>query len=201
MLVSIQMSTAAKTRTASTRRGRVGLFDRFLSVMGVTILRMTGSCQTWRAHNGRVDYPAECSTFLVRHAWLSLRWAVAEDLVRHDLSVAQFASLLMLSQKPGMTVADVARAVSTARQSANEMLSGLERAGLVERRPHPSDRRAQQVFLTDAGRARLDEAMPTVRAVEAKLSEGFTADQLAVVHAWLKRMTEATGGAEDFSTL
>lgn len=153
------------------------------------------------AHNGRVDQAAECSTFLVRHAWLSLRWAVAEELVRHELSVAQFASLLMLNQKPGLTVADVARAVSTARQSANEMLAGLERAGMVERRPHPSDRRSQQVFLTDAGRARLAEALPTVQAVEARLSAGFSTEEMAVVNAWLKRMTEANGGAEDFSTL
>jgi DNA-binding MarR family transcriptional regulator len=133
-----------------------------------------------------------CSTFLVRHAWLSLRGVVAEALVQHDLSVAQFASLMLLEQTPGMSVADVARKVSTARQSANEMLTGLERAGLVERRPHPTDRRSQQIFLTAAGQARLDEAIPAVLAVEARLSEGFTATELAVVKAWLDRMTAAT---------
>jgi len=133
-----------------------------------------------------------CSTFLVRHAWLSLRGVVAEALVQHDLSVAQFASLMLLEETPGMSVADVARKVSTARQSANEMLTGLERAGLVERRPHPTDRRSQQIFLTAAGQARLDEAVPAVLGVEARLSEGFTAAELAVVKAWLTRMTAAT---------
>ncbi|GAA2615945.1 MarR family transcriptional regulator [Dactylosporangium fulvum] len=135
----------------------------------------------------------DCSTFLVRHAWLSLRGVVAEALVRHDLSVAQFASLMMLEASPGMSVADVARKVSTARQSANEMLGGLERAGLVERRPHPSDRRAQQIFLTEAGRSRLAAAMPTVKEVEARLSAGFTTDELAVINAWLTRMAAASG--------
>jgi DNA-binding MarR family transcriptional regulator len=153
------------------------------------------------AHNGPVNYPAVCSTFLVRHAWLSMRGLVAEDLVRHHLSVAQFASLLMLEQSPGLTVADVARKVSTARQSANEMLTGLEQAGLVERRPHPSDRRSQQVFLTDAGRARLAEAVPTVREAEARLSAGFTPEELAVVNAWLTRMTEAATDGEEIPTL
>ncbi len=145
---------------------------------------------------------AACSTFLVRHAWLSLRGVVAEALIRHDLSVAQFASLLMLDESPGMSVADVARKVSTARQSANEMLAGLERAGLVERRPHPTDRRSQQIFLTDAGRARLAEALPTVQAVEARLAAGFSAEEIAVVNAWLHRMTAAeVGGAEEIPTL
>src|SRR4029453_13180197 len=95
--------------------------------------------------------PSAGSTFLVRHAWLTLRGVVAEALIEHELSVAQFASLLLLDESPGMSVADVARKVSTARQSANEMLTGLEKAGLVERKPHPSDRRSQQIFLTDAG--------------------------------------------------
>ena len=140
--------------------------------------------------------PDGCSTFLVRHAWLALRGVVAEALVQHDLSVAQFASLLILDEAPGMSVADVARKVSTARQSANEMLAGLERAGLVERRPHPSDRRSQQIYLTDAGRRRLSEAMPTVQAVEARLAAGFTAEELAVVNAWLERMTEVNAESE-----
>jgi len=148
-----------------------------------------------------VTYPHACSTFLVRHAWLSLRGVVAEELAGHDLSVAQFASLLMLEQSPGLTVADVARKVSTARQSANEMLAGLEQNGLVERRPHPSDRRAQQVFLTDAGRTRLAEALPTVQAVEARLAAGFTAEELAVVNAWLTRMTEAAATEEEIPTI
>ncbi|MFB9414457.1 MarR family winged helix-turn-helix transcriptional regulator [Dactylosporangium matsuzakiense] len=143
-----------------------------------------------------------CSTFLVRHAWLTLRGVVAEALVEHDLSVAQFASLLLLDESPGMSVADVARKVSTARQSANEMLTGLEKAGLVERKPHPTDRRSQQIFLTAAGRARLDEAIPTVQAVEARLSSGFSADELAVVSAWLRRMTEAPAAqTEELPTL
>lgn len=134
-----------------------------------------------------------CSTFLVRHAWLSMRGVVAEALDAHGLSVAQFASLMILDEHPGMSVADVARTVSTARQSANEMLGGLERAGLIERRPHPQDRRSQQIFLTDAGRARLDAARPAVKAVEIRLSEGFTPDELAVVNAWLSRMAAAAG--------
>ncbi|MET7393489.1 MarR family transcriptional regulator [Dactylosporangium sp. NPDC005572] len=134
----------------------------------------------------------DCSTFLVRHAWLSLRGVVADALVQHDLSVAQFASLMMLEASPGLSVADVARKVSSARQSANEMLGGLERAGLVERRPHPNDRRAQQIYLTDAGRERLAAARPTVRQVEERLSAGFSADDLTVVRTWLARMAAAS---------
>jgi DNA-binding MarR family transcriptional regulator len=132
-----------------------------------------------------------CLSFLVRHAWLSMRGAVAEALDGHDLSVAQFASLLILHESPGLTVAEIGRRVSSTRQAANEMLAGLERAGLLERRAHPTDRRAQQVFLTPAGHERLRAAGPAVTAVEARLEEGFTDAERAVVRRWLTTMTSA----------
>jgi len=126
---------------------------------------------------------------------------VAEALTAHELSVAQFASLMILDREPGLSVADVARKVGSARQSANEMLAGLERAGLIERRPHPTDRRVQQFQLTDAGRERLAAARPTVRAVEQRLSAGFAPEQLAAVNAWLTRMAAASSAAEEIPTL
>jgi len=132
-----------------------------------------------------------CLSFLVRHAWLSMRGVVAEALAAHDLSVAQFASLLILDEAPGLTVAEIGRKVSSTRQAANEMLAGLERAGLLERRAHPTDRRAQQVFLTPAGRDRLQAAAPAVTEVEAGLEAGFTEAERTVVRRWLITMASA----------
>lgn len=145
---------------------------------------------------------AGCLSFLVRHAWLSMRTVVAEALAGQGLSVAQYATLLIVEEAPGLTVADLARKMSSARQSTNEMLSGLERAGLVERRPHPRDRRAQQTFLTQAGRDRLLAANPAVQAVEAELENSFSAREREVVRAWLGRMAETrAGSAEEIPTV
>src|SRR3954464_8001030 len=101
-----------------------------------------------------------CVTFLVRHAWLSMRSALAAALDEHGLSVQQYGTLLCVRKDPGLTVADVGRVVGTTRQSANELITGMERAGLVERRPNPKDRRTQQVHLTEAGARRLAAAAP-----------------------------------------
>src|SRR5688500_1406039 len=108
MVVSIQISTAATTSTVSTRRCWGGLIDRSLTVMTALWQERQVPVNSAAAHNGRVSTEESCSTFLVRHAWLSLRGVVAEALVEHDLSVAQFASLLLLRESPGMSVADVA---------------------------------------------------------------------------------------------
>jgi DNA-binding MarR family transcriptional regulator len=155
-------------------------------------------------HNVLVDLennPHACLTFLVRHAWLSMRTVVAGVLAEHELSVAQYGTLTMLAEQPGITVAEVARKVGTARQSANELLTGLERSRLIERRAHPRDRRSQQVFLTDRGRERIDAASPAVQAVEAQLEAEFSAADRAAVRSWLVHMAaSAAPETEEFST-
>jgi DNA-binding MarR family transcriptional regulator len=129
-----------------------------------------------------------CVTFLVRHAWLSMRSAVAVALAEHDLSVQQYGTLLVLRDIPGQTIAEVGRKVGTARQSANELITGMERAGLLERRANPTDRRSQQIYLTDSGLSRLAKANPVVKAVEAKLEADFSPADRAAARAWLARM-------------
>ena len=132
-----------------------------------------------------------CVTFLVRHAWLSMRSAVADALDEHGLSVQQYGTLLVVRDHPGRTVAEVGRDVGTARQSANELIAGMERAGLVERRPNPNDRRTQQVHLTPAGEQRIADATPAVRKVEAELEASFSAADRATVRAWMAHMVTA----------
>jgi DNA-binding MarR family transcriptional regulator len=137
-----------------------------------------------------MDYVEEngCVTFLVRHAWLSMRSAVAAVLVEHELSVPQYGTLLILNDRPGCTIAEIGRKVGTARQSANELITGMERAGLIERQPNPADRRSQLVYLTAGGKTRLAAATPAVRAVEAELEADFTAADRTAARAWLQRM-------------
>jgi DNA-binding MarR family transcriptional regulator len=134
-------------------------------------------------------------TFLVRHAWLSMRSALAVALEEHDLSVQQYGTLLLVAELPGRTVAEVGREVGTARQSANELITGMERAGLVERRPNPRDRRTQQVHLTPAGEQRLADAAPAVRKVETELEASFSDADRAAARAWLQHMVKAVEGA------
>ncbi|QNE19558.1 MarR family transcriptional regulator [Kribbella qitaiheensis] len=132
-----------------------------------------------------------CVTFLVRHAWLSMRSAVAAVLAEHELSVPQYGTLLILNDRPGCTIAEIGRKVGTARQSANELITGMERAGLIERRPNPNDRRSQLVYLTAGGKSRISAATPAVRAVEAELEADFSTADRAAARAWLQRMVNS----------
>jgi DNA-binding MarR family transcriptional regulator len=129
--------------------------------------------------------------FLVRRAWLSMRAALDAELRAYGLSTAQYATLMILADDPGRTPAEIGRKVASSRQAATELLAGLERDGLITRRPHPSDRRTQQAHLTDAGRRRLAAAKVAVARREAELEAAFTAAQRADVRAWLDAVSVA----------
>ena len=79
--------------------------------------------------------------------------------------------------RTGPTGADtIARVARVQPQTMSRTLERLERDGLVERSPHPDDRRRRVVIVTDAGRAAWDTAKHVEREVlpeDARLREAL----------------------------
>lgn len=71
------------------------------------------------------------------------------------------------------------------------LLDDLEDAGLVERRPNPSDRRQRQVVPTAAGIAAVGDLCQRVRAAEDAALSGLEPGERDTLRALLAR---ATGG-------
>jgi DNA-binding MarR family transcriptional regulator len=138
---------------------------------------------------------SSCLTFHLRQAWLNLRGQVDAVLAEHELTIGGYAALLTLAERPGISAADLGHAFTMTRQSAAELLSGLEAAGLVTRdRPNPADRRLRMTELTDAGWTRLRAAAVVVQAKEAELLARTTPEQVTAAAAWLNIIADAGGG-------
>ena len=73
---------------------------------------------------------------------------------RLDLTTAQVVALRELTEP--ITARELAVRMGCEPSNVTFVLDRLERAKLVERRPHPVDRRAKQIVLTAAGRTRRD---------------------------------------------
>lgn len=72
--------------------------------------------------------------------------------VAHELGTtpSQVVALRELSEP--ITARELANRMSCEASNATFLLDRLEEQGLVERRPHPTDRRAKEVVLTETGR-------------------------------------------------
>ncbi|GAA0301831.1 MarR family winged helix-turn-helix transcriptional regulator [Kineococcus aurantiacus] len=73
------------------------------------------------------------------------------------------------------------------------VVDALEAAGLVERRPHPDDRRVRQVLPTAAGRTLLTSARAALRAVEADLMRHLSGSEQTQLRRLLARVALTAG--------
>jgi DNA-binding MarR family transcriptional regulator len=69
-----------------------------------------------------------------------------------------------------------------------DRLDRLERAGLVERRPDPKDRRGKLIALTDAGRRVIDETIGRHVANEERLLSALTQTEQEMLDTLLRKL-------------
>lgn len=79
--------------------------------------------------------------------------------------------VLIAAADGGRTQSDLVRAVGLDKTTMVVTVDELERAGLAERRPSPTDRRARVIELTPAGRRKLREADAIIHMVHEDVLE------------------------------
>ena len=84
--------------------------------------------------------------------------------VHPDLDGSAYTLLSYLVQSDGLRAGDLAALFSVDKGAISRQVTRLERAGLVERRPDPDDRRAQVLVTTPEGRRRHAAALELRRA-------------------------------------
>jgi DNA-binding MarR family transcriptional regulator len=120
----------------------------------------------------------------------------AELEAEHCLTINDYEALFLLSraEEGRLRRVDLAERLLLTASGVTRLLDGLERAGLVERGFCASDRRVTYAVLTEAGRARLEEASAShLAGVRAFLEERFSGDELDQLAELLGRLPEAAG--------
>ena len=107
------------------------------------------------------------------------------------LTMSQYHLLEALSEEPDLTVRALAEAAGVASPTATRMLDGLQRDGIVERRPSASDRRAVSVSLTDTGRRLVAQKRALVGERRRALYESLDPGERAQAERLLRRLAEA----------
>ena len=86
--------------------------------------------------------------------------------------------LVYVHREQGMSQAKRAEQLDLEAISLVRLVDSLQEAGLIERRPHPHDRRIRTLWLTDAARPILEQVMAVRAEVRAQAMAGITeADQ------------------------
>lgn len=90
-----------------------------------------------------------------------------------DLTLAQARALAHLGRNEGISQVALARLLEVQPITLLRQIDKLEEAGLVERRPNPDDRRAQQLFLTAAAAPLLARISTLGKAMTERSLDGI----------------------------
>jgi MarR family transcriptional regulator, repressor for mepA len=133
----------------------------------------------------------EFTTPLSLLRWIG--WAqrkAGEDWVRErDLSQEQSFVLGYLSQSPGAIQRELADITRTSAASVSSLLQGLERRGLVERRPDEDNGRTKRVYATPAGQELIEGFGTAMQAADDTILAPLDDAERATLLALLQKIT------------
>lgn len=104
---------------------------------------------------------------------------------RLDVTSAQLGALFVIAESGDCPPGDLAERLDLNASAVTGLAERLERAGFITRRHHEEDRRVTLLALTQAGKDRLKAARPLLDEMNGHMTEGFTAEDMAVVTRFL----------------
>lgn len=105
--------------------------------------------------------------YLVNRVARSMAHQLAEELRPVGIGIGQWAVLLFLWARDGLSQAELSRVVAIEPPTMVRTIDRMVRDGLVTRVPDAADGRVTRIHLTERGRSLRDELVPRAVAVNA----------------------------------
>ena len=123
--------------------------------------------------------------------WRVTHTRTAEALGALGLTTALFALLNVLGTREGAIQQELGAAMGVDPSTMVSLIDELEAAGLAERRPHATDRRAREVVITPKGRRALEQARRLAMQVEDDVLRGLSPAERRRMLTLLRRAADS----------
>ena len=137
---------------------------------------------------------AESLGYLINRLARAMARELAGELRPHGVAIGQWAVLLILWTRDGLSQAELARRVAIEPPTMVRTIDRMIRDGLVTQIRDPRDARAVVIHLTDRGRALRDELIPLAAEVNARALGGLDPGERATLLRQLRTVLETLGG-------
>jgi DNA-binding MarR family transcriptional regulator len=135
--------------------------------------------------------PAICTCLALRQAARQVTQFYDRVLGPSGLRTSQVSLLARLKRSGPMTVHGLAEALAIDRTTLGRNVRPLQRLGLVTIATGAADRRRRELRVTDAGAARLREAVSLWREAQARFENAFGGDRAAELRDLLRAVSTA----------
>jgi DNA-binding MarR family transcriptional regulator len=126
--------------------------------------------------------------YLLKHGQLALAEHTGPALARLGITGRELAMLTTLAAAEAPAQHQAADRLGVDRTTMVDLVDGLERKHLVERRPDPADRRRNLVHLTATGRRILDEGSRAASEAEEAFLSALDPGEAEQLRSMLQRV-------------
>ena len=139
------------------------------------------------------DHAPSTLAFLLSQVGIFASHRFAQQIAEIDLQPPLFRVLNIVDVAEGQSQQAIGEAIGAPASRMVAIVDELEQRGLVERRPHPSDRRIRALYLTAAGRKLLAHGRRIATEHEEELTRGMSEADRRRLTALLQRVVEEQG--------
>jgi DNA-binding MarR family transcriptional regulator len=123
-----------------------------------------------------------------RRAALAVIGVFLQRMAPFGLRPVDFSVLTLIAHNPGITSRQLCAALDILPPNLVGMIKSLDKRGLIERRAHPTDRRAQGLHLSPAGKKLQKEAQATATQLEIDVASRLSAPELTTLKDLLRKV-------------
>jgi len=118
------------------------------------------------------------------------------ELANYELSVPRGRLLMAMHQLGQPKMSELAASLDLNARTITTAVDTLEREGILERRPDPTDRRATRLLLTDAGREQIAEWQGFQRQLAESAMAPLSADERRSLKRVLDKIRDGMASLE-----
>ena len=132
----------------------------------------------------------DCIALLTNSGAQAVCEALNNQFKKGGLTRTQWTALYFIDQTQKISQKDLAQAMMISEPSALHLIERLEGHGLVSRTGDPENFRAKLLFLTEKGKAALDELYPLVEQFNIDGIHDISAEDLDTFKRVMKKIVE-----------
>lgn len=123
--------------------------------------------------------------FIISKTSAKMKYDLSQSFKTYDITTEQWGFLNRLWEKDGISQKELSEKNCKDQPNTTRILDKMEKKGLVKREPHPSDRRAVLIYLTEAGHNLKEVLVPlAIESLERSLW-GIDREEQEQLRRWL----------------
>ena len=123
-----------------------------------------------------------------RRAALAIIEVFLDRMSVYGLRPVDFSLLSLVAHNPGITSRQLCAALGILPPNLVKLVADLDKRGVLQRKPHPTDGRAIGLHLTADGRKMVRDAEATARDLEDRVAAPFTPAERDMLMMLLKKI-------------